>query len=80
MAPTGNYLIPLRGTPSADGVKALAGEVCSKEALWSCTACRACMHFCPVFIEHVPKIVDMHRYLVLTESEFPTELNSVFTK
>ncbi len=48
------------------------------EELWDCTTCRACMEECPVVIEHVPTIVDMRRYLVLTESRFPKELISVF--
>jgi len=40
-------------------------------ALWSCTTCMACMEACPVLIEHVPKIVDMRRYLVMEEARFP---------
>jgi len=40
-----------------------------KEAVWSCTTCRACMEACPVFIEHIDSIVEMRRYLVLEESE-----------
>jgi len=46
--------------------------------LWACTTCRACMEECPVMIEHVPAIVDMRRYLVLTESRFPAELTPTF--
>ncbi|MBE3599341.1 MAG: 4Fe-4S dicluster domain-containing protein [Limnochordaceae bacterium] len=49
----------------------LAGEVVRPETLWACTTCMACMEACPVFIEHVPKIVEMRRYLVMEESEFP---------
>jgi len=48
------------------------------ETLWSCTTCRACMEACPVFIEHVPKITDMRRYLVMQESRFPPELARLF--
>jgi Fe-S oxidoreductase len=48
------------------------------EELWACTTCRACMEECPVMIEHVPAIVDMRRYLVLTESRFPPELTTTF--
>ncbi|MCB9728554.1 MAG: (Fe-S)-binding protein [Deltaproteobacteria bacterium] len=44
------------------------------EAIWDCTTCRACSEACPVMIEHVDKIVDMRRYLVLMESNFPKEL------
>lgn len=58
--------------------KSLIGDVVSKDALWSCTTCGNCMENCPVFIEHVHKIVDMRRYLVLTESDFPQEVATVF--
>ncbi len=46
--------------------------------LWQCTTCMACVQECPVMIEHVVIIVDTRRNLVLTESSFPAELNSVF--
>ncbi len=46
--------------------------------LWECTTCMACVQECPVMIEHLDSIVDMRRYLVLTESEFPLNLNNVF--
>ncbi len=46
-------------------------ETVSKDALWSCTTCRACQEICPAAIEHIPKIVDMRRNLVLMEGEFP---------
>lgn len=56
----------------------LIGGWVMEETLWSCTTCRACMEACPVFIEHVPKITDMRRYLVMQESRFPAELTRVF--
>jgi len=59
-------------------LRPLLGEVISEQALWECTTCRACMEECPVFIEHVPKIVDMRRALVMMESRFPPELNDLF--
>ena len=43
----------------------------SPEALFACTTCAACMEACPVHIEHLPKIVDARRYLVMEEAEFP---------
>jgi Fe-S oxidoreductase len=48
------------------------------EVLWACTTCGACMEVCPVFIEHVPKIVDMRRNLVEMKAKFPTELLPFF--
>ncbi len=41
--------------------------------LWSCTTCGACVEQCPVDIEHIDHIVDMRRYQVLIESNFPSE-------
>ena len=40
--------------------------------------CGACVHQCPVDIEHVDHIIDMRRYQVLVESNFPAELNGLF--
>ncbi|MGL4306672.1 MAG: (Fe-S)-binding protein [Mycobacteriaceae bacterium] len=48
------------------------------ETLWSCTTCGACVEQCPVDIEHVDHIIDMRRYQVLIESEFPSELAGLF--
>lgn len=48
------------------------------DVLWSCTSCGACVEECPVDIEHVDHIVNMRRFQVLVESEFPTELGGTF--
>jgi Fe-S oxidoreductase len=52
--------------------------VIDEDVLWSCTSCGACVQQCPVDIEHVDHIMDMRRYQVLVESNFPTELNGLF--
>ncbi|KOV89030.1 Fe-S oxidoreductase [Nocardia sp. NRRL S-836] len=62
---------PLVGGPAELGV-------IDPEVLWSCTTCGACVEQCPVDIEHVDHIVDMRRYQVLIESNFPTELGGMF--
>ncbi|GAB2978178.1 (Fe-S)-binding protein [Amycolatopsis acidiphila] len=54
------------------------GGVIDPDVLWSCTTCGACVEQCPVDIEHVDHIVDMRRYQVMIESNFPTELNGMF--
>jgi len=54
--------------------KALVGEVIDLHELWSCTNCMYCMEHCSASIEHVPKIIDMRRYKVLTEADFAPEL------
>ncbi len=48
------------------------------ETVWACTTCGWCEQACPVFIEHLPRIVDMRRNLVLMESRFPEEAARVF--
>ncbi|MBI4278795.1 MAG: (Fe-S)-binding protein [Armatimonadetes bacterium] len=58
------------GTGAAPG-RVLAGDVIAPEALWACTTCMACMEACPVFIEHVPKIVEMRRHLVMEVAQMP---------
>ena len=45
----------------------LIGDVITEEEIWACTTCRNCEDQCPVMNEHVDKIIDLRRYLVLTE-------------
>jgi Fe-S oxidoreductase len=52
---------------------ALVPNVIDPDVLWACTNCGACVEECPVDIEHIDAIVDMRRYQVLMESEFPSE-------
>ena len=52
--------------------------VVSESVLWACTTCMYCQHHCPVYIEHLPKIVDLRRDQVLMQSAFPPELRNVF--
>jgi Fe-S oxidoreductase len=59
-----------------DGKRPLFGGTINEETLWACTTCGACMDQCPVFIEHVPKIIDMRRALVLDESRIPRQAES----
>ncbi len=49
----------------------LISEVVGEEEIWNCTTCRACSEACPIYIEHVDKIVDMRRNLVLERATIP---------
>ncbi len=64
-----------RNREAGQEVESLIGSVIDPDVLWSCTTCGACVEQCPVDIEHIDTIVDMRRYQVLMESEFPTEAN-----
>jgi len=53
-------------------------ESIAVDAIWSCTTCGACMQKCPVFIEHVPKLIGLRRHLVMEKAAFPEELIAFF--
>ena len=56
----------------------LLKDLITGEEIWSCTTCLACVEQCPVFIDPMDKIIDMRRYAVLGEGDFPRELQTVF--
>jgi Fe-S oxidoreductase len=69
---------PLVGETEGLAWEPTGGGVIDPDVLWSCVTCGACVNQCPVDIEHVDHIVDMRRYQVLVESNFPAELNQLF--
>ncbi len=50
----------------------------TEDQIWSCTTCGACMEVCPVFIEQMPKLLQLRRYLVEMKADFPEELLNLF--
>ncbi|MBJ6802584.1 heterodisulfide reductase-related iron-sulfur binding cluster [Geomonas propionica] len=54
--------------PQADLIEAVG-----RDTLWSCTTCRSCQEICPAQVEHVNKVIEMRRNLVLMQGEFPGE-------
>ncbi|MCI1575472.1 MAG: (Fe-S)-binding protein [Weizmannia coagulans] len=73
---TGNRLARESATRGAEEAAAaldynpsLIGDVITEEEIWACTTCRNCEDQCPVMNEHVDKIIDLRRYLVLTEGK-----------
>jgi len=53
-----------------EDAKMLVPDVIEEETVWACTTCGSCEQQCPVFVEHVGKIVDMRRNLQMMESNF----------
>ncbi|HEX9014444.1 MAG TPA: heterodisulfide reductase-related iron-sulfur binding cluster [Chloroflexota bacterium] len=68
---TGNLALALRRRAAPEDKEMPLISSVSPAALWSCVTCGNCMQECPVFIEQVPAIVDMRRYLVMEQSDFP---------
>jgi heterodisulfide reductase subunit C/nitrate reductase gamma subunit len=64
------YPVPLLKKP-AESRKDMISEVITDDVVWDCTTCRACMQACPVYVEHVDKIIDMRRNLVMERSQLP---------
>ena len=59
--------------------KQLLGDYITKEELWACTTCNACVEACPVSIDPLSIIMDMRQYLVMEQSAAPNELNIAMT-
>jgi len=57
--------------------KKLLGDYISKEELWACTSCNACVEECPISINPLSIIMDMRRNLIMEESSAPVELNNM---
>ncbi|MGE5381737.1 MAG: heterodisulfide reductase-related iron-sulfur binding cluster [Methylocystaceae bacterium] len=53
-------------------------DVVTPTVLWECTNCAGCVHHCPMFIEHIAKIVDMRRNLVMWQGDMPSEAQAAF--
>ena len=58
----------------------LIGDVITEEEIWACTTCRNCEDQCPVMNEHVDKIIDLRRYLVLTEGKVDADAQHAMTR
>ena len=56
---------------SESRAKTMIGDVVTEEEIWACTTCGACQEVCPVNIEHIRKIIDLRRNLVMAQSKMP---------
>ena len=64
------------GTFKEDG-KQLLDDYITREELWACTTCNACVEACPVSIDPMSIIMTMRQYLVMEQSAAPLELNNM---
>jgi Fe-S oxidoreductase len=71
----------LLGSPAVaadETLPPLVGGLLQPETVWACTSCGWCETACPVFIENIPRLIDMRRYKVQVDAEFPPEIQRVF--
>ncbi|WP_411954105.1 4Fe-4S dicluster domain-containing protein [Alkalibacillus sp. S2W] len=77
---TGNQVVdPNSEISSQVTSKELIGDVVTEEELWACTTCRNCEDACPVMNQHVDTIIDLRRYLVMTEGKMDPEAQRAMT-
>ncbi|MNY14259.1 succinate dehydrogenase iron-sulfur subunit [compost metagenome] len=69
--------IKVNGTFVDDG-KSLLDTYITREELWACTSCNACVEQCPVNINPLEIIVELRRYAVMEESQAPASINAMF--
>ncbi len=62
-----------------DDGKQLLDDYITREELWACTTCNACVEACPVSIDPLSIIMEMRNYLVMEQSAAPMELNNMMT-
>jgi heterodisulfide reductase subunit C len=67
------------GGSFVDDGKSLLGDYITTEEIWACNTCNACVQECPVNINPLEIIVEMRRYLVMEQSQSPSELNNMFS-
>lgn len=60
-----------------DDGKQLLDDYITREELWACTTCNACVEACPVSIDPMSIIMEMRNYLVMEQSAAPMELNNM---
>jgi heterodisulfide reductase subunit C len=65
------------GKDYQDG-KTLLDNYITREELWACTTCNACVEACPVNINPLEIITEMRRFIVMEESQAPVSLNDMF--
>lgn len=62
-----------------DDGKSLLGDYTTAEEIWACNTCNACVQECPINIDPLAIILEMRRFLVMEQSQSPSELNTMFT-
>ncbi|WP_460163161.1 (Fe-S)-binding protein, partial [Ruminococcus sp. 25CYCFAH16] len=67
-----------QGAPADFNFSEIPGNVIKEDDLWACTTCSACVEACPVMINHVDKIIDMRRSLVLNKGSAPKQVLEMY--
>lgn len=58
--------------------KTLLDGYISREEIWACTTCNACVEACPINIDPLSIIIDLRRYAIMEESNAANSINNMF--
>lgn len=62
-----------------DDGKSLIDNYITREEIWACTSCNACVEQCPVNIDPLQIIMGLRQYAVMEESQAPASINAMFS-
>ncbi|MFD2599785.1 4Fe-4S dicluster domain-containing protein [Sphingobacterium corticis] len=65
-----------KGTFVDDG-KSLIDNHITREEIWACTTCNACVEACPVNIDPLQIIMGLRQYAIMEESKGPASINNM---
>lgn len=68
--------VDINGSFVDDG-KSLLDNHISREEIWACTSCNACVEQCPVNINPLEIIMGLRQYVVMEESQAPSSINTM---
>ncbi len=57
--------------------RSLLDDHISREEIWACTSCNACVQACPVNIDPLAIITELRRYAVMEESQSPASISAM---
>ena len=66
-----------KGGAGFDDGKSLIDDYITREEIWACTSCNACVQACPINIDPLAIITDLRRYAVMEESQAPSSISAM---
>lgn len=66
-----------RKGPGLEDGRSLIDDYITREEIWACTSCNACVEACPINIDPLAIITDLRRYAVMEESQAPSSINAM---
>lgn len=66
-------------TAAVDDGKSLLDSYITREEIWACTSCNACVEQCPININPLEIIMGLRQYSIMEESQGPNSINTMLS-